>query len=142
MAPSPLCSTDINLNPPSDFPGMIHHVLEGVQSNKMHLMANNSLARGRPIDSNCFEGGLATDPGVGQTSILRPSLTSPTPSHIHKQAQRLRTPELTKQQYSVLPPPPTSAGVPTLQEVLSTTPTRLLPPYPSVGHHFTVTFSS
>ena len=136
-----LCSHQPQPPPPSDLPGMIHHVfvgesiaLEGGQPNEMHLEVSNSCERGRPIDSNCLEGGLAIDQGVGPTSSFRPSLTFPTLSYIYKRAQGSRTSELTQRQYSALPTPP-SADVLTLQEVLSTMLKRLLPPYPCIGHH-------
>ena len=81
-----------------------------------------------------LQGDRPIDLGMGLTPTLRPSITSPTPSRIYKRAQRLKMPESIQRQYSALPPPP-SAGVLTLQEVLSTTPKRLLPPYPCTGHH-------
>ena len=77
---------------------------------------------------------LAIDPGRGPTSTVRPSLTSPTPSHMYKRAQQTGTADYSQWQLSALLSSP-AYGVLALQEVLSTTPTRLLPPFPCIGHH-------
>ena len=109
-------------------------VLEGSQLDNMYQVASNMHERGQPIAGNCLERGLAIDSERGPTSTVRPSLTSPTPSCIYKRAQQPRMAEFPQWQSSPLPSPP-SHGVLALQEVLSITLKRLLPPYPCIGHH-------
>ena len=118
---------------------MIHQVLvaaptaheEGQLADQVELSIPK---RGQAIAGNSRKGGLAIDPGRGPTTTVRPSLTSLTPSRVYKLAQQPRMAEYSQQQRSALPSPP-SRGELALQEVISTTTTRLLPPYPCIGHH-------
>ena len=120
-APSTSCSQAAVLNPSQNIPDCMHHVLH---------VAGNVLEGGQPFKS--------PDQGVGPIPPLRPSMTSPTLSHIYKGAQRTARAEDSLTRYSAQPPSPehrVSAGVLALREVLSTMPRRLLPPYLCIWHH-------
>ena len=93
-------------------------------------VAGNFLERGQPFKS--------PDRAMGPTSTLRPSMTSPTLPRIYKEAQRPGRSEFYRQQSYTQSPSlvlQKSAGVIALREVLSKTPSKLLPPYPCIGHH-------
>ena len=120
-SPSPLCSLVAVLNPPSNLPGRLHQAFQ---------VAGNVPDWGQPFKFS----GL----GMGPTPVLRPFMTSPTPSHIYKGPQRPGRPEYSLPLSSTQPPSPVlwvSAGMLTLREVFSIMPQQLLPSYPRIGHH-------
>ena len=119
--PPPAYSQAAVLNSLQNVPNHVHHVFQ---------VAGNVLYKGQPFKS--------PDQGMSPTPTLRPSMTSLTPSCLYKGAQRPARAECQLTWSSTQPPSlvlRVSAGVLALREVLSTTPTRLLPPYPCMGHH-------
>ena len=122
MAPSTLTSPAVTLNPSKNVPEGVHHLFQ---------VAGNLLEKDQPFKS--------PDQGMGLNPTWEPSMTSPTSPHIYKKVLRPGRSEYS-QQWPSAPPPSfpalqKPAGTIALREVLSRTPSKLLPPYPCIGHH-------
>ena len=119
----PTCSPAIALNPPLNVP-------EAAEVQYVFQLFWMFPKRGQPFKSPAWE----TDPPLTQG----PSMTSPTPYRAFKGTQKAGTSVCFRQRPTAHPPPlvhQESTGTHALQEVLSGTPAKLLPPQPCIGHH-------